>query len=256
MIRPCLRFLLAGLVGGAAWAQPAQDPVEAVTKAANDWAALRLEAVKLDTEWKSERALLDSSQAALRDRETFLRNRRDALVAQGAGDRDSLGALRRQVADVRAELATSETRLQAAGARLLALRPWLPPRLSSALELSFKTLAEPPGAPGDRMQLLVRMLNRCAQFNRNLTYADEIVPAPDGTPRMLEVLYWGLSHAYALDRVNKAAYLGHPGEKAWQWDPLPGQADQVARLFAIQRDQADPDFVLVPARVSPLPASR
>ena len=92
---------------------------------------------------------------------------------------------------------------------------------------------------------------RCTQFNKAVTLADEVLAPEAGTEaRMLEVLYWGLSHAYALDRTNGKAYFGHPAESAWVWEPLPQQTEKISSLIAIYKDKADPVLVEVPARVS------
>ena len=72
--------------------------------------------------------------------------------------------------------------------------------------------------------------------------------------RMFEVMYWGLSHGYAIDRTAGRAFFGSPGPKGWTWEPDPALAPRVARLIAIYRDKADPVVIEVPARITdPLP---
>jgi hypothetical protein len=101
------------------------------------------------------------------------------------------------------------------------------------------------------MQFVTTILNRCAQFNKSITYGDEPVTPPGETDRrMLEVIYWGASHAYALDRAGGKAYFGSPGAQGWNWEPAPGADRSIAQLIAIYRDKADPEFVEVPAHVS------
>ena len=101
------------------------------------------------------------------------------------------------------------------------------------------------------MQLLMTMLNRCALFNHTVTSGEEVLTI-EGEPgtKSLEVIYWGLGHAYALDRAAGKAWYGSPGQKGWQWDPRPEAVKPVTRLVAIYNDKADPDFVAVPAWVS------
>ncbi|MES1167858.1 MAG: hypothetical protein ABUL61_01680, partial [Oleiharenicola lentus] len=84
-----------------------------------------------------------------------------------------------------------------------------------------------------------------------ITAGDEVLtPAGEAAPKSLEVIYWGLSHGYALDRAAGKAWLGSPGPQGWQWEARPEAAKDVARLIAIASDKADPDFVVVPARLS------
>jgi hypothetical protein len=101
------------------------------------------------------------------------------------------------------------------------------------------------------MQYALTVLNRCAQFNRTITCGEEVVTV-DGAAKSLEVIYWGLSHGYALDRSAGKAWLGTPSSGRWQWEPLDGAVREVTRLIDIYHDKADPEFVMVPARLSNL----
>jgi hypothetical protein len=100
------------------------------------------------------------------------------------------------------------------------------------------------------MQLVMTILNRCAQFNRVVTSGEDVLSIEgEPGPKSLEVIYWGLSHGYALDEKAGKAWYGSPGPKGWQWEPLADGARPVSKLIAIYGDRADPDFVAVPARL-------
>ena len=135
-------------------------------------------------------------------------------------------------------------------AQLIQLRPFLPPRLADALEMSFRSLADPEVSVGERMQFAMTVLNRCAQFNRDINHGTEVLRI-DGEPsaKSLEVIYWGLSHGYALDPAAGKAWLGAPGVDGWKWESRPDAVASVAGLIAIHTDKADPSFVSVPAQV-------
>ncbi len=68
-------------------------------------------------------------------------------------------------------------------------------------------------------------------------------------PQMLEVIYWGLSHGYALDRTSGKAWFGSPGSGNWQWEPIPDGAKAVAQLIAIYDGKDEPRFIEAPARL-------
>lgn len=149
-----------------------------------------------------------------------------------------------------AGLQATEDRVRQMSARLTKLRPSLPPRLSSALEMSYRSLAAPALPAAERMQLNMTIINRCTQFNRSITSEEEVVDVGgDGNARLMDVLYWGLSHGYALDRTSGSAWLGFPGPQGWRWESHPEAAQSVAKLIAIYHDKADPEFVAVPAKV-------
>ena len=134
--------------------------------------------------------------------------------------------------------------------KLIRLRPSLPPRLSESLELPYRSLTGSELALGDRMQLTMTVLNRCLQFNRIVSQGEEVLAiAGEAGPKSLEVIYWGLSHGYALDRAAGKAWLGSPGPQGWHWETRPEAARAVAELIAVYSGKADPGFAAVPAQL-------
>ncbi len=229
----------------------AADSLAEVDKLARDWVKMRVETTQLETAWRSERDLLESTLAALKERAALLEEKRDLAKAKTAQEREELAGLAAKNRAAADDLTACEARLQALTAKLIALRPDLPPRLSEALEMSYRSLAEPKVAFGDRMQIAMTVLNRCAEFNRTITTGEDVLTLP-GEPatKSLDVIYWGLSHGYAIDRTSHQAWLGRPGPDGWRWEPKPEAYEPVAHLLAIARDQADPTFVVVPAQVT------
>ncbi len=199
----------------------------------------------------TERALLESTIAALEERAIAAEEGRDLAREKTAKDRNEVDGLEQRLAAARAEEASFETRLHELGARLLALRPSLPPRLSDALDVSFTSLAGTRLTPGERTQLMVSALNRCAEFNRMITCGDEVLRIdPSGEARLYEVIYCGLSHGYALDRASRRAWYGTPSAEGWRWEPREDLVRPASELIAIYRDRADPTFVAAPARLA------
>ncbi|MFZ1057058.1 MAG: DUF3450 family protein [Opitutaceae bacterium] len=232
-------------------AAPDADPLEPGTKAASDWIKTRLETARLESEWLTEKPLLESTVNGLKDRAGLLEEKLDHLKAKTAKDREEIETMQTKNQAASEDLSAAETRLQALTAKLNELRPMLPPRLSEALDLPYRSLANTGLGTGDRMQVAMTILNRFALFNHTVTCGEEVltISGEQGT-RSLEVIYWGLSHAYALDRAGGKVWYGSPGPKAWQWDPLPDAVGAVSSLIAVYNDKADPDFVAVPATLS------
>ena len=229
---------------------PAEDSLKDVGNVATEWVKLRVETKRLETAWQEEHALVESMVVASKERAEAAEEKRDLLKARTAKEREELDSLRAKNKAAAAELLVSETRLQAITEKLTALRPKLPPRLSEALEFSYISLANPKLTPGERMQLTMTVLNRCAQFNRVVTTGEDVLTL-DGEPtqKSFEVIYWGLSHGYAVDRAAHKVWLGAPDTEGWRWRVVPNAFENVVKLIAIANDKADPDFVVVPAVV-------
>lgn len=243
-------FLLLG-----AWAVvplgAADDPVDKVGKAATEWVKTRAETVRAETEWAGQRGLMESMVKAVDERARLTEEKIEHEKARTAQEREELDALEARNGLAAAGLQSTEARLKALAQELADLRPQLPTRLSAALELPFRSLADGGLPVGDRMQHAMTILNRCAQFNRTITFDEEVLTLDgESAPKSLEVIYWGLSHGYALDRAAGKVWLGSPGAQGWRWTAHSAAAAEVARLIAIATDKADPDFIVTPATLT------
>jgi hypothetical protein len=228
----------------------APDAIEQVEKAAGDWVKARAETARLETEWSTQQRLLESMANGYAERAATLEAKRDFLQSKTARDREEVADLQTANKASAAGLQATEAQLKALTERLLQLRASLPPRLSEALELPYRSLAGTELALGERMQLVMTVLNRCTQFNRSITCEEELVTPERGRePQLLDVIYWGLSHGYALDRTANKVWFGAPGPQGWQWEPLAEGADAVAKLIVMYRGKAEPRFVEIPARL-------
>lgn len=248
LLHLCRLWLISLLSTCAMAADP--EPLRIIEKTASEWVKTRVETVRLETEWASDQILLKATISALKERAQIIEERKNELAAKTAEERADLGALEAKRKAAAEELDGVEERLKNLTAQLLELRPALPPRLSDALEMSFRSLAGTELSVGERMQLAMTVLNRCAQFNRSISHGAEVLTLEsESGPKSLEVIYWGLSHGYALDAAPGKAWYGSPGADGWKWEPRPDAAAHIAKLIAIHTDKADPDFVKVPVHV-------
>jgi hypothetical protein len=245
-------ILLAGII--ATGLLRGADPIQEVGKTATEWVKTRAETVRIENAWVQDRALLSSTLNGLKERADRLQEKRDYLLAATADERAEQAALAAKLADAKEKLQLTETQLQTLTEKILRLRTQLPPRLRDALEMSYRSLAGKEGSPGERTQIMMTVLNRCAQFNLAISHGEEVLALPgESAPKSVDVIYWGLSHGYALDRAGNKAWLGTPAPEGWRWEALDAGAPAVAELIAIRRDEADPRLVLVPARLKGTP---
>jgi hypothetical protein len=229
----------------------AAETLDSVQKAAIKVTEIRTETARLETEWNWQKDLMGSTIEALSKRAETLEAERDLLNASTAASRNETAEIQISYDAAADRFAAVEEFLGNLTARLVALRPWLPPRLSEALDLPYISLQDSSMTAGERMQFAATIVNRCAQFNKTITYGEEPLAIEGlGESRLVEVLYWGLSHAYALDRAGNRGYLGTPGNSGWTWAEKPGLGSSVASLIAVYRDEGQPNFVEVPAHIT------
>ncbi len=229
----------------------AAESVETVEKAAAQWAQLREETVRLQSDWQWQRGTLESSLDGLKTRLAKLEQERDGVAAAISNEDATSANLVKRNDETRQAMKTVESRITRLTQQILAVRPFLPPRLARALDLPFRSIQDEKLGPAERMQHLVTIFNRCGLFNKSITLGEEELNLDGGAnPRLLEVIYWGLAFGYALDRADQKAYFGHPGKEGWTWEPRPDAAPAVTRLIAIQQEKSDPAFVSIPVQIS------
>ena len=229
----------------------AADSIESVEKAATEWVKTRTETARLNSEWASQQELLESTVNALKERAQSLEEKRDALKAKTAKDREEIESAQERNQTAAAGMQATDAHLNELRNRLIRLRPSLPPRLSEALELAYSNLAAANLGPSERMQATMTVVNRCVQFNRTITSGDEILTiGAESGAKSYETIYWGLSHGYALDRAAGKAWLGSPGPNGWRWEAHDEAARAVVGLLAVFKDKAEPGFTPVPARLA------
>lgn len=246
-----VRGMCAAALLGIAWpAIHAADALDDLGKTESEWVSLRVETARLETAWREEHGLVASTLAALKERAVQAEERRDLARAKTAKDREELAQLRTRTQSSAADVKACDEHFRVLAAKLTTLRRSFPPRLSDALEMSFRSLANPNLAPAERIQLVANVLNRCTQFNHLISVGQDVVELPgETTPKSLDVVYWGLSHGYAIDRSTRKAWLGTPASGDWRWTPAPDAFDGVDKLISIAADKADPAFVTVPGPV-------
>lgn len=245
-----LVLLLSGFSEAACLVAAPVDTLEAVERASSEWVKVRAETVRLESQWATDRTLLESTIKALNDRAAELEQKREQTKVKRAEETVDLATIAGKNKEAKDDLEAAEARLKQLDEKIIRLRPKLPPRLSAALEMSFRSLKNKDMSLGERMQLTMTILNRCAQFNAAINTGEEELNLDSaGSAKSLEVIYWGLSHGYALERATEKAWWGSPGPEQWEWTPRPEAAAAVAQLIAANSDKADPAFVPVPVQL-------
>ncbi|GAB5558365.1 MAG: hypothetical protein SynsKO_00120 [Synoicihabitans sp.] len=240
-----------GLLSICASLTATATPLNDLQQAAAEWSRIRSETSRIEADWRSEREVLEASISGLEVRAEQLELEQQALAAESTKNRDVIARLTaRNQADA-ARIDETVQRVEQLSQKLVELRPALPPRLSSALEVPYRTITESELQPADRMRHTMAILNRCQQFDRTFVMSEEILEMSAGAePRLVEVVYWGLSQACALDRSANEAFIGRPVNGRWTWEAAPGFEAAAAKLLAVRADEAPPEFITLPFKMT------
>jgi hypothetical protein len=239
-------IFVVGWNGGDALAA---DTVESVHRSAVEWVKLREEKARVEGEWAHERDLMQATIPAMQERLKLLEEKRGLTDAQTATARRDADQEATKGAALVLSLEKSKTRLRQISRELVQMRAALPPRLSRALEFAFASLQDEALSPAERMRSVITVLERCAQFNGAVTLSEEALSIEGSSEKVMEVLYWGLAQAYALDRSGKQAYIGRPGAQGWVWEAHPEAVQKISAAIDVHRDTAEPRFVMLPVKI-------
>lgn len=250
MLKRSLWIFLSACAAARLCAADSTPSVDAVEKAVTAWVNTRAETSKLVSAWAGEQPLAESTALALEQRAKLAEEKAEQLRAKTAEQRSELNALEGKNQAASDALASTEQDTRALQQQVISLRDQLPPRLRAALTLPYQSLAKTDLPAADRMQFALTIINRCLQFNHGVAYGEENLAIDGAAPQIYEVIYWGLSRGYALDRKSGKAWVGAPSAQGWQWEST--KADVVPRiegLIAAYNDKAEPALFDLPARV-------
>jgi hypothetical protein len=129
----------------------------------------------------------------------------------------------------------------------------LPPPVVEKIEPLLNRLPADPAttkmSPGERMQLVVGILNEVDKFNGSISVVSEVQKNPAGAEVQVQTLYLGLGQAYFVDKAREHAGIGVPTPEGWQWTPRPELAPRIARVIAVYENTQPAAFVSLPVTI-------
>ncbi len=236
---------------GLALALRAENPsLDKLERLASEWIKVRSEISRLEEEWSLQRSLLESMIKLQDQRVEPLEMRREELKQRIEKARLDTESQSSKNADLHGQLKEFETSVINLDKKLIELRPKLPPRLSVALDLAYRSIGSEATPPSERMQLTMTILNRCLQFNRCVTCGDEVVAIPGEKEKLMKTVYLGLTVGYAWDCLSGKTWLGHATAAGWKWEFCAEAAQALPAFVAAHDDKAEPGFVGLPAETA------
>lgn len=248
------RRFIVGLVAIVSPLAIANLPPGSVSKVEEDtdrWIELQSQIAKTRAEWKSERALLESTIKLLETEESTLKanleaNEKASEVYVGNRDR-----MKESIATKRAALEALALPLGRIETELKALLPRLPEPLLAELKIHLDKI-ESDGdreiAIAVRVQSLVASLTAIDRFGNSLTAARVTRPGPESGEVSVRVLYWGLACGYGIDEANQRAWIIQPNGSGWDWDQRDELFPRISEMIKnYENESTDPQLISLPA---------
>lgn len=254
---------LLGALALAAWtamaATAAETDVQRLERLVGDLLTLQQAAGETEATWAEQRPAVQGRIEILRQQvaaEQARLSQAQQTAAAAAAERQALDADVHRSREALLALAAPLTQAETA---LRTLLPRLPEPLTRALA---ERLRELPAAAtpvseqnlSERLRLVFGLLTEIDQFANGVYLFRQPIADPQQVQREMDVLYLGLSMAFAVSADAASAAVGTPGATGWDWRWDPALAGAVRTAVAIYRKEQPATFVTLPLELAPPPS--
>lgn len=216
--------------------------------------------VRLRTEIAAEQTAGREQAAALAREEELLRREVDALSATVAQLRAASTTVQQADAAVSAEVESLRAETGAWNAAVTnsaaALRAWvsrLPPGLERELDDALAAHDQATD-PAVRAAALAAGWGKLRALSRSFHVKSALVTVSAAGTRRLDILYSGLSRAWAVSPDRTHAALGEAGPTGWTWrEASPEARATIARALDVASRKAAPALLRLPMRAGGAP---
>ncbi|MDF1823975.1 MAG: DUF3450 family protein [Verrucomicrobiales bacterium] len=199
------------------------------------------------SEWESEKATLNELNE-IRKRETEQLNEfiegAEVRIKEIATQRAAFEKEEAELKEWRRKLSATITPLERELLKLIPTFPY-PLRLEVAEAITQLEARDSSRPLQHRTRDLLSLMQAYWSFHEKLTLDTEIREI-DGIKREIEVLYFGMTQAWYVDKSGKHSGVGSPTPTGWVWKEEPSIASTVKRAIDMQTRLEAPGFVRLP----------
>lgn len=204
------------------------------------------------TQWTEQRLALEGEIAAVKASVAKCQASLQAREQSVLSKRQELEAAQEKVAEVKRELSEMIPLLKGCEERLLARRIGLPRPLDEKL-IPFWTRMKnewsDPALVPERLSDLLSVYTEMLDAAQTVTPSKELFPDGSGGRRECNVLYLGLSAAYAISSDGKEARYGMPTPTGWVWIGSPDWATSIAKAIDVASGKCPATLVSLPMQI-------
>jgi hypothetical protein len=207
-------------------------------------------------EWKNDQEVLTNYKEGLtKEIALYKQQIADAKVLAGAADQESANKITSRDQFIAAEksLATELRKMEEEFAKLIPLLP--PPlarlsKISVGIETLKKNLALPVEGQVDdvakRLANITELMAEAEKFQQGVNIYPELHKKSDGSEFNMQVVYFGLAIAYAVNEDSTFALIGVPGDTGWKFSESNELALDIQKLIVTATTEKDVSLTNLP----------
>lgn len=250
-------FLILGFSPFLQAQEQAISPTEELRVIVNEWVEAMRQIQQEENDWTRDQEVLTNYREGLGKEITDLKEKiAEAKTRKEGADSESLkqSAERDRFLTARDGMAKSVRSLEEKMAAKLPLIP-APLRAEPKVSQSIEDLERALSLPEDkrdsdvskRLQNLINLTTEIEKFQQTVVLRQEIHNVSGGREVNLEVLYFGLSAAYAVSKDGSLALVGTPDAKdGWKFTERNDLAGTIRDLIDSTNGDRDPSFISLP----------
>lgn len=243
-----------GLAGPASAA--GLDTLEALTE---QWVALRTTLAEEKATWTEKEQHWEAEIHLLQDEIKSLQNEIQQLQTVTTSAEEEQADLLEKKEKFSSVLEEIKPAIDRAEANLRNWQSLLPVSISQELQPLFENLPKNRNdankrSAAQRAQTVVALYTGIEELHQHVHAVQEIITDETGANRKVNVLYLGLSRAFAVSPANDWAAVGEPTVRGWRWTPHPQLASDIRQALSIYQQEETAHLVnlpLIPREVRP-----
>lgn len=236
--------------------QPQPSPNETLRTTMAEWVETMRKIQTEEDAWANDQEVLGNYREGLEKEISDLNERIAAARDRKDGsDKESLDltSKRDEFVAARNELVTEIRRIESEFKTAIGIIPpplLAEPRIAQLIE-EFETAADLPEDKADegiskRVLTLVNLVTEIEKFQQTVVVRPELHRDSQDREFNMQVVYFGLATAYAVNQDASFALVGKPSADGWKYESRPELAEDIQRMLAAILGDAEAAFTNLP----------
>jgi Protein of unknown function (DUF3450) len=256
-MRQIFPIMLLGTLGVLNAQETKVSPTEELRITVKQWVDTMQQVQEEENEWTRDQEVLQNYREGLEKEILDLKERiAEAKTKKDGADADSLKQTqeRDRYATAKEELSKLVRSLEE---KMIAKLPLIPaplraePKLVQGIEDLERDIKLPAEKRGEgvskRLLNLINLTAEIEKFQQTVVLRQELRSDAAGREFNMEVVYFGLSAAYAVNEDGSLALVGKPTEKdGWKFEERKDLAADIRKLIDCTTGDSDPEFITLP----------
>lgn len=231
-------------------------PTEELRISVREWVETMRKVQQEQNDWSRDREVLTNYKEGLEKEIAGLKQQlADAKTRKAGADQESLAKVseRDRYAAAKDELSGVVRRLEENLAAKLPLFPaplLAEPKVAQGAEDLRRDLALPVEKRGEgvskRLLNVINLLTEAEKFQQTVHLRPEMRTNTEGREFNMQVIYFGLACAFAVNEDGSFALAGRPSAAGWKFEERPDLAVDIKRLIATTTGDQDAAFINLP----------